>query len=82
MGWVIAAEADNDEIYAPLKSLRNIIIILSFLALLCIVTVSFFFSDSINRVVNRMKEFLGPSLRGRLQQGHPPARHGPARRVR
>ena len=59
MGWVIVAEADNDEIYAPLRSLRRIIYILSILALICIVTVSFFFSDSINRVVNRMKEFLG-----------------------
>jgi methyl-accepting chemotaxis protein len=78
MGWVIVAEADNDEIYSPLRSLRNIIIILSVLALLCIVTVSFFFSDSINRVVNRMKEFLGMLSEGDYSRdipGHDMERH-------
>lgn len=58
MGWIIVAEADRDETYAPLRTLRRVMIIMSIIVLVSIIALSAVFSESIRRVVSRMKEFL------------------------
>ncbi len=59
MGWIIVAEADRNETYAPLRILRRVMMTMSIFVLVSIIALSAVFSGSIRRVVGRMKEFLG-----------------------
>ncbi len=58
MGWVAVAEADHDEVFAPLSTLRGSVIAISIAVILVILTASIAFSGSINRVLNRIKGLL------------------------
>ena len=58
LGWVAVAEADYDEVFAPLSMLRGTNILISILVLVIIVTASVAFSGSINRVMNSIKGLL------------------------
>jgi methyl-accepting chemotaxis protein len=64
MGWIVVAEADYDEMYAPLRFLRLTIMILSIVVLMSIIAATAFFSSSIQKAVGRMKEFLTRLAKG------------------
>jgi methyl-accepting chemotaxis protein len=54
MGWMLVSEADYDEVYSPLKSMRRMMIFIGVLCTLFIVFVSVYFSNSLSMVVKRV----------------------------
>lgn len=57
-GWSIIVTQNNDELYAPARQMRYVIIVFSILALVATVLVIFFFTRGINRRLGRITKDL------------------------
>ena len=67
MGWVVLAEKGITEAFAPLVRLRNFTIIMGFVGILVILTISIFFSNMITRPITSLALAAGDIANGNLK---------------